>query len=208
MSYNIYFMTMPERLYHVKSQVTELENSIIIDSFNDLEMHIPETYVLNFNLKRKELCAYTYIFTLQSFLESNKDTCIIFEDDIVIKKALKNDIDKLMDICKMYDFIYLYRPSDNYKKIININGIEFIDNISDGNLAIMWSRNGAKKFLDNLPMKIAKDYWIKKQISNGIFNALTTKYNYVDNIGAINNRDKTSLMGSTIYNIKPCKNNN
>ena len=199
----VYFMTMPERLTHINTQINAFPNSIIIESFNDINMIIPNTYVLEFKLKKKELCAYTYIKTLLTFLESNDDVCIIFEDDIIIKDELKNDINKIIDVCNQYDFIYLYRIYDKYDYKININGINFLNNISDGNSAIMWSRNGALKLINNLPFKIAKDYWIKKRISDGLFNALTTEKNYVENIGAKTENDKKSLLGSTIYDIPP-----
>lgn len=199
----VYIMTMPERLSHVQTQLNILPNTHIINSYNDTNMIISEKYVQKFQLKRKELCAYTYITTLSKFLESENETCIILEDDVIIKPELKKDIEKLINICKKYDFIYLFRTRNNYKNVIIIDDIEFIDNISDGNLAIIWSREGAIKFLNNLPIKIAKDYWMKKRISDGLFNAITTKFDYVVNIGATSERDTKSLLGSTIYCINP-----
>lgn len=205
MDTTVYIMTMPERMNHVKTQLHVLENTQIIESYNDINMIISNEYVETFQLKRKELCAYTYIDTILKFIKSEKEICIILEDDVIIKPELKNDIDILSNICKNYDFIYLYKLKNNYKNIITIDNIQFIDNISDGNQAIMWSRQGALKLMNNLPIKIAKDYWMKKKIAKGIFNALTTKFDYVINIGALNERDVRSKMGSTIYNIDPIR---
>ncbi len=199
----VYIMTMPERLHHVETQLHVLENSNIINAYNDINMEISKKYVENVSIKRKELCAYTYIHTLSEFLKTNYNTCVIFEDDVTIKPELKNDLKKIVKICVEYDFIYLYRTGTNYTNVITIDGIEFINNISDGNHAIMWSRNGAKKFFDNLPIKLAKDYWLRKKISAGVFNALTTTFNYIVDNGAKNSRDMKSKMGSSIYGIKP-----
>jgi GR25 family glycosyltransferase involved in LPS biosynthesis len=182
-----------------------MPNSIIINAYNDINMTISSKYVKDFQLKTKELCALTYITTLEKFIESNDKICIIFEDDIIIKNELTNDIDKIANICinSNLDMIYLYHLELNYKKIVNINNIKFIDNISDGNQAIMWSRNGAIKFLNNLPIILAKDHWLKNLIDKGIFNSLTTYNNYIENIGCRDCRDYSSKMGSNIYNIKP-----
>ena len=109
----VYFMTMPERLTHINTQINAFPNSIIIESFNDINMIIPNTYVLEFKLKKKELCAYTYIKTLLTFLESNDDVCIIFEDDIIIK-----DEDYIVFVEVKYRKNFSYgRP----KEFVNIN---------------------------------------------------------------------------------------
>ena len=195
---------MPNRINHVNTQLY-MPNSIIINAYNDINMSISPLYVKDFKLKKKELCALTYIKTLKTFIETNDKICIIFEDDIIIKNELINDIDKIENICINHnlDLIYLYHLELNYTKIINIDNINFIDNISDGNQAIMWSRNGAIKFLNNLPIILAKDNWLKNLIDNGIFTSLSTYDNYVDNLGCKGIEDYQSIMGSNIYNIKP-----
>jgi GR25 family glycosyltransferase involved in LPS biosynthesis len=200
-------MTMPTRLNHVKTQLI-MPNSIIVNSFCDINIIIPSSYVKDFKIKSKELCALTYIKTLELFINSSDEICIIFEDDIAIKNELLNDINKIEKTCKEYnlDLIYLYHLNLNYKNISDINNIKYIDNLSDGNQAIMWSKKGAKKFLNNLPIILAKDEWLKNLIQKGIFNSLTTYNNYVENLGCMGMCDFQSKMGSTIYNIKPTNN--
>ena len=199
-----YFMTMPNRINHVNTQLF-MPNSIIINAFNDINMDISSSYVKNFNIKTKELCALTYIKTLEQFIKTDDNICIIFEDDIIIKKELLNDIEKIMNTCinSNIDMIYLHHFDLNYKKILNINNINFIDNISDGNQAIMWSRKGAIKFINNLPIILAKDHWLKTLVHNGTFTSLSTYDNYIENLGCKNGIDYHSKMGSNIYNIKP-----
>ena len=206
MKIDIYFMTMPCRRDHVMTQISKVADASqvspisteIIEAYDDDKMELPLNQVIELTPRRKSLCALTYIKTLKHFIDADSDVCVVFEDDIDILPIFFEHYQKLSEILlnSDYDLIYLtYHQTRKNEGKTKIEEHEFmINNLSWGNLAIIWKRSSAVKFLSLLPITDYKDIWM-----HGKFKTLTTVKKYVDNLGARYSGDRCSKMGSTIY---------
>ena len=139
-------------------------------------------------------CALSHLMVWKTFLKSDNDYAIIFEDDVIIDKS---DI-KLGDVINKYirkapkDFDILYlgcfgSEGNNLfvylMKLLGNTSNEFIVNdfikhpkVALASHAYVLSKNGVKKLIDTLDGKIYNhiDFCIQKLSSDGLINRYVT----------------------------------
>jgi GR25 family glycosyltransferase involved in LPS biosynthesis len=184
---SVYVICIPERLQYVYDFCESFKirpvlfNAILKDQINYDNAH---------NLKMGEIaCALSHENVLQNFLKTDAKHILIFEDDIMylsdnfytnmninlkfINDYIENAFKSLPDD---WDLLYLGRCWDNCSNHIKINDFIVKTKRTLCNHAIVFSRKGAQKIIDNIvhPMSVPIDHLISNLNYNNIINAYAT----------------------------------
>jgi glycosyl transferase family 25 len=138
-------------------------------------------------------CALSHLKTWKTFLKSNKDYCIVFEDDVVLKKKFAKRFERaLKNTPSDYDILYLGSfggtPKINFFTIIfdilqmsyptfeKINKYISKPKVALGAHAYVLSKKGAKKLVTFLDKNIDNhiDYCIQNLVSKKLITTYTT----------------------------------
>lgn len=179
---DIYVITLPERKKYVENILNELKiNPIYFDAVNknslDYDKLIKKNFISYKYYKEKNngriACHLSHMRVLDKFLKSNKNSCLIFEDDIEqidikyddFNKIIKDSLDKVPND---WDIIKLGRCWDSCRRSIKISDNLYRVFNPKCRHAYAVSKSGAKKIINNaIPMINNGDEMIAKLISDG-----------------------------------------
>ena len=176
----IQIITIPSRIQNVKNFCKSMEiNTRIFPAILKKDISYNNVY----NLKRGEIaCALSQEKVLQNFVDSGKQSLIMFEDDImnidskkykqsnITLDNIKNYVNKVNEYVPMdWDVIYLGRCWDMCGKHIPINKYIVKVHRTLCHHAIAFSREGAIKILANIkhPISMPIDHVVSNLCQKG-----------------------------------------
>lgn len=195
-----YVITLPKRKEYIKNTFNQM--NIIYTPFNailgkDLNKNklISDGILKNSYLNENIIaCSLSHLEVIRKFYNSSfndYDTCIIFEDDIVLNKNhLKQMIKIMNNIPKDWDLINLGRCWDTCTKDIQINNyiVKSTDPLCTQSYGI--TRKCAKIIIDNFyPIRVPVDtFYVQLQTDNKIkiYSSIDRVYEQIKSNG-INN---------------------
>jgi glycosyl transferase family 25 len=178
---DIYVITLPERKKYVENIMNELEiYPIYFDAVNKNNLDydkLIKNNVVSYKYYKEQnngriACHLSHMKVLDMFLKSNKNSCLIFEDDIKqidiskeeFNKIIKENLDK---VPKDWDIIKLGKCWDSCYRSIKISDNLYRVFNPKCRHAYAVSKSGAKKILNNtIPMINNGDEMIAKLISD------------------------------------------
>jgi len=130
----------------------------------------------------KLACYLSHVNILREFLNSNNNTCLIFEDDIKPNNSIHDlDLilkDSFLNIPVNWDVLYLGRCCDSCTRDKKISNYLVKNNNPSCTHAIAFSKKGVRKFYENsgfIPKNKPIDWVIKDLIKSGKLNSYSIK---------------------------------
>jgi|SaaInlStandDraft_7_1057024.scaffolds.fasta_scaffold03583_2 GR25 family glycosyltransferase involved in LPS biosynthesis len=207
----IYVITLPQRKEYIENIMKNINLNPIYFSAK-LKNELDYNKLINDNIVKRQFvkkknygriaCHYSHISVLQNFLDSNAETCLIFEDDIRpienvthLNDTFKNNISELPDD---WDILYLGRCWDNCKKQTKISLNIYKLYTPKCRHAYAVTKKGAEIILKySIPQYIAGDKIYAELIKNNKLQA----YGFSPQL-FLQNREN---LGSTLGNINVLK---
>ena len=148
-------------------------------------------------------CYLSHLQILKNFVLSKQKYCLIFEDDIHLKKNFKIDLrDALQECPEDWDLLYLYANPNQKKLSTYIKGKKYILKAPRlwHTCAYLVSQKGAKKIINNIqPMRANPiDEYFGDLVDQKKLRAFVTKKVITKNLGDLYRGDNGQLP-SIIY---------
>lgn len=211
----IYVMAIPERINYISNILKkdykidfEIVSAILGKDINKQDLIDKNIISKNIKLNNNQIACYlTFLKTLDIFLNTDSEKCIIFEDDLQLPLVGINYYEKIKQLLeetpKNFDMIYMGRCYDDCSRDQKIT-----ENVSrcffpKCNHALIVSKKGAKKLKNILKyLSYEKDV----TIANSIFNKNLIAYAANPPLFYQNRNNIKSTLGYKYQKLPICEN--
>ena len=153
------FLHLKKKLPQLKAFPAIMGNALSKKDIQSLlKKKILDRWSISFSLMGEIGVYLSHLQILEDFVLSKQKYCLIFEDDMHLKKNFKIDLrDALQECPEDWDLLYLYANPEQKKLSTTIKGKNYILKAPRlwGACAYLASQKGAKKIIDNIqPMRV------------------------------------------------------
>ena len=149
------FLNLKKIIPHLKSFPAIMGKDLTKQEIKDyLKLGILNKKTIAFSLAGEIGCYLSHLTMLEKFVKSQKELCLIIEDDIILAEDVQNYILRALGNSPDYwDLLYIYINACNKKNCAKIPNKKYWLNLPNegiyGTVGYLVNKNGAKKIIKN-----------------------------------------------------------